>query len=253
MVRTYRPQPLTSRSCTICGSRFRAKRQDARLCSQSCRHRASRYQAGGRVCHQHRVKVAALAELEQISAPVTLAGCKVEEVSRAVAAPIIARYEWLGDVGMAERFFAAFTPAGEVMALVGFTLDRHRLADGGQTACLARGCTTPAAHRHAASWLIGRALRALRKEGVRRVIAYSDPLAGERGVIYAACGFRAVPVKVKALYRLRPPRVRWYEHHRCLSDRGLRRQGRDWSHDDARAAGWTVERIPQRVRWERDL
>jgi len=38
-----------------------------------------------------------------------------------------------------------------------------------------------------------------------------------------------------------------------LSDRGLRRQGRDWSHDDARAAGWTVERIPQRVRWERDL
>ncbi|MFH5772710.1 hypothetical protein ACHFJ0_00585 [Paracoccus sp. NGMCC 1.201697] len=167
--------------------------------------------------------------------------------------PVLQDCEWLGDAGLADRFFAALDPAGSMVAVVGFTMKRHRLSDGGLTACLIRGCTTPGAHQHAASWLISRACRALRRDGVRKIIAYSDVLAGERGVIYRAAGFKLAEMKAKTRFRVRPPGIRWHQHGLCYSDRWLRHGGRNWSHATARANGFKVERIPQRQRWERHL
>lgn len=248
MVRTYTPKAPTSRQCVICGTRFKAKRTDARFCGTACRLRASRYKSGATTAHQYRLKS------ETDNCPIydgSLSACEVREVSRDVAVPILTEYEWLGDAGLCNRFWSGSDPQGRVMTVVGFVTHAHRLSDGGRTVLLARGCTTPAAHPHAASWAIGRAFRALKAEGVQRVIAYADPLAGERGVVYSAVGMRPADHRPKYRMRIRPPGVRWYEHDKCLSDRWLAHKG--WSTEQARAHGYKVERVPQRIRWEKWL
>lgn len=245
MVRTYKPVTPTARRCAICGRSFVAKRRDAKLCGYGCRHKSSRYVTHD-TAHQHRARG------PHVDPPDTLTDCTFSEVARADAVPVLTRYEWLGDEGKADRFFASYTPDGRVMSVTGFTIAAHRLSDAGRTVALVRGCTTPAAHQHAPTWTIARALRVLRSEGAQRVIAYSDTLAGERGVIYSACGFQRVNAPHDR-WRVRPPGVKWHEHHKCHSDRWLRHGGRNWTVAQARAKGYRVERIPQRIRWERDL
>ncbi|TCK99374.1 hypothetical protein BXY66_3876 [Shimia isoporae] len=244
MVRTYKPVQKTRRPCTICGRVFTAKRKDARYCGVPCRHRASRYQQDGN--HQHRLKG------EPDNPPETFAGCSFAEIDRDTAVPVLEQYEWLGDAGRADRFFASFTPDGRVMAVVGFATRWHRHNSDDGTILWCRGCTTPAAHKHAATWTAGRALKALKAEGAKRVIAYSDPLAGERGVVYSATGLTKAG-EPHNRFRVRPPKVKWHEHHLCHSDRWLRHGGRNWSVEQARSKGYRVERVPQRQLWAKDL
>jgi hypothetical protein len=100
-----------------------------------------------------------------------------------VARATIKRFEWLGTVGRARLWFGLHDPAGELLGVVGFGHGAH---DAGRCGALVleRGCTLPHAPPNAGSYLIGRALRALRQAGWQRFKAYSDPVAGEtRGAL----------------------------------------------------------------------
>ena len=54
---------------------------------------------------------------------------------------------------------------------------------------LTRGCCLHFAHPHSGSFLVSAACREMTKKGYHVVIAYADPEAGERGVIFRACNF----------------------------------------------------------------
>jgi hypothetical protein len=54
---------------------------------------------------------------------------------------------------------------------------------------LTRGCSLHFAHPHSGSFLVSAACREMTKKGYHIFIAYADPQAGERGVIFRACNF----------------------------------------------------------------
>jgi hypothetical protein len=59
----------------------------------------------------------------------------------------------------------------------------------GKVTTLTRGCCLHWAHPHSGSFLVSAACREMTKKGYNVFIAYADPLAGERGVIFRACNF----------------------------------------------------------------
>jgi hypothetical protein len=65
-----------------------------------------------------------------------------------------------------------------------------RKYDGGESLLeLRRFVLIDALPRNSESFCLGVMLRALRKEGVKRVLSYADPAHGHAGTIYAASGF----------------------------------------------------------------
>jgi hypothetical protein len=113
----------------------------------------------------------------------------VAEIGREEARAVIRRFEWLGSTGCARIFYGLRDREGELLAVCRFGHGAHGASRGGALV-LERGCTLPHAPPHAASHLIGRALRALRKAGWRAFKAFSDPMAGETGGLYRALGWR---------------------------------------------------------------
>jgi hypothetical protein len=171
-----------------------------------------------------------------------LRACTVELMDRREARAFIVRYELLGTAGNCALWFGLRDPSGRVLSIVGFGHGAH--ASGG-CVVLERGYTKRRAPHNAASYLIARALRyGTRQLGWRSVRAYSDPRFGERGLVYAAVGFK-----------LCPPSRHGDKHRyalvlgdKVLSDRAIYR--RFGSHDAARAAGASISRLPARVAWE---
>jgi hypothetical protein len=156
---------------------------------------------------------------------------------------MIRKYEWLGTVGRARLFYGLHAPNGELLGVLGFGHGPHDASRCGALV-LERGCTAPHAPPNAGSFLIGRALRALRKMGWRRFKAYSDPAAGETGAVYRAAGIRpCVPTKHGSW----PWRYALRVGGRTMSDRAIYR--RFGSHAAARAAGALVK-VPARLAWE---
>jgi hypothetical protein len=152
---------------------------------------------------------------------------------------MIRQHEWLGTTGGARIFFGLRSAIGELLAVVGFGHGPHAASQKGELV-LVRGCTMPWAPRNAATFLIGRALRALRKLGHRMFKAFTDPVAGETGAIYRALGWRSVVPAHPWRYELR-------EGGRQFCDREIYR--RFGSHEAARAAGATIVRTPRRTPW----
>jgi hypothetical protein len=137
-----------------------------------------------------------------------LRACRVGETPRERAAEIIHRYEWLATMGAASVCYGLETSAGELAGVVVFhkralsTSDCEKarghsnsfklfkeptpewLQRGGY---LIRGACVHWAHPHAGSFLISRACKAASEAyGWHVFFAYSDPMAGERGIIYRA-------------------------------------------------------------------
>jgi hypothetical protein len=171
----------------------------------------------------------------------SLAGCTVAEIGREEARAVIRRFEWLGSTGCARIFYGLRDREGELLAVRRFGHGAHGASRGGALV-LERGCTLPHAPPHAASHLIGRALRALRKAGWRAFKAFSDPMAGETGGLYRALGWRpGVNRHGKWRYAL-------VERGKVRSDRAIyRRYG---SHAAAREPGAIHRAGPARVAWE---
>jgi hypothetical protein len=127
------------------------------------------------------------------TAAASLDGYWVETVSRSTVEPIIMRYEWLGSLGRSTVFVGLYSPTGDLegAACFGFgPTGPIRRKIGEPALCLERGACVHYAPRNAASFLINRACKLVyRITGVARFFAYADPMAGEYGGVYQACGW----------------------------------------------------------------
>jgi hypothetical protein len=190
----------TASACRACGDHVNARRSTRRFCSGAYRqaaHRAGQSPILARVAHQRRIR-----EREARRDPkpqmTTLEGCTVEQITHAEAKPLIIHREWLGTMPPGARAcYGLRTPNGELAGVAVFApppSPESRDLCGPEyrdlTICLARGACVHWAHPHAASHLISKACRLAAKEfGWRIFFAYSDPTAGEIGVVYQACNW----------------------------------------------------------------
>lgn len=128
--------------------------------------------------------------------PADFSSAEVREISIAEAKPLILQYEWLGTLGSSRRAFGLFFD-GELAGVecFGATAGSNTAASvcgpehAAKVMTLVRGACANWAHRHAASFLINRACRALSFEGKNIFVAYSDTDAGEIGTVYQASGW----------------------------------------------------------------
>jgi hypothetical protein len=120
----------------------------------------------------------------------------VRQISYDEAKNLILANEWLGNMGTTEVAYGLFFGAHLAGAVCfGRTSGTHvsesvcgvEFADRVITLC--RGACVHWAHPHSGSFLISAACREIAKKGYSVVVAYSDPEAGERGVLYRACNF----------------------------------------------------------------
>ena len=120
----------------------------------------------------------------------------VREISLADARSVIVANEFLGTLGSAEHAFGLFV--GEHLAgcvcfgstagtKVRSSVCGSEHAD--KVTTLTRGCCLHWTHPHSGSFLVSAACREMTKKGFHVVIAYADPSAGEKGVIFRACNF----------------------------------------------------------------
>jgi hypothetical protein len=120
----------------------------------------------------------------------------VREISLAEAKNVVVTQEWLGNLGSSEFAFGLYF--GEYLAgVVCFgstagTKVRESVCGtehADKVTTLTRGCSLHFAHPNSGSFLVSAACREMTKKGYHVVIAYADPEAGERGVIFRACNF----------------------------------------------------------------
>ena len=133
---------------------------------------------------------------EKMSLAADFENAIVREISLAEARNLVVAQEWLGNLGSTEHAFGLFF--GEHLAgcvCFGSTAGtRVRSSVCGsehadKVTTLTRGCCLHWAHPHSGSYLVSAACREMTKKGYHVVIAYADPEAGERGVIFRACNF----------------------------------------------------------------
>lgn len=145
-------------------------------------------------CWQYQVKQAKRRELppEARDVRVSVQEVRVEQVDYGLAKHFIEQYEWLGNLGSAQYFFALLWRE-EVLSVVCFARPTSNSSLKSQLSevpnlsvfQLCRGATSPIAPSWAASYLISKALKLLTKaRRVCVVVAYADPRAGEVGVVY---------------------------------------------------------------------
>jgi hypothetical protein len=120
----------------------------------------------------------------------------VREISLADAKNLILANEFLGQAGSPEHAFGLFF--GDHIAGVvcfGNTAGTNVRASvcGSEHAdkviTLTRGCCLHWTHLHSGSFLVSAACREMTKKGFHVIVAYADPEAGEKGVIFRACNF----------------------------------------------------------------
>ena len=120
----------------------------------------------------------------------------VREISLAEARNLIVAQEWLATLGSSEFSYGLFfghhlagcvcfgsTAGTQVKSSVCGSEHANKVIT------LTRGCCLHWAHPHSGSFLVGAACREITTKGYHVVIAYADPEAGERGVIFRACNF----------------------------------------------------------------
>ncbi len=147
-----------------------------------------------------------LAEKEALAKDFTNAS--VREISLADARNLIVANEWLGNLGSTEHawglFFGDYLAGVVCFGSTAGTKVRSSVCGAehaDKVVTLVRGCCLPFAdpprissdgRTHggsAASFLISAACREMTKKGYNVFVAYADPQAGEKGVIFRACNF----------------------------------------------------------------
>ncbi len=132
----------------------------------------------------------------------------VREISLAEARNLVVAFEWLACLGSAEFAYGLFFGkhlAGTVAfgSTAGTAVKRSVCGaeHADKVISLTRGCCLPWADPprkssdgrvhagSAASFLVSAACREMTKKGYHIVVAYADPQAGERGVIFRSCNF----------------------------------------------------------------
>lgn len=133
---------------------------------------------------------------EKMALAADFKNASVREISLAEARNLVIAFEWLASLGSSEFAFGLFF--GEYLAGVvcfGSTAGTKVKASvcgsehANKVITLTRGCCLHWAHPHSGSFLVSGACREMTKKGYHVFIAYADPQAGERGVIFKACNF----------------------------------------------------------------
>lgn len=146
------------------------------------------------VCWQYQVKQIKRSQLatDALETDIPVADVRVEQIEYGVAKSFIEQYEWLGNLGSAQIFYALFW-GDQILSVVCFARPassaslRTQLSGISRLSVfqLCRGATAPIAPRWASSHLISKALKLLaRARRVCVVVAYADPRAGEVGIVY---------------------------------------------------------------------
>lgn len=184
----------------------------------------------GEICHQ-RVIREELMEREPRSAPDSLSGFYIKEITKQEAEPIIYTYEWLGTMPLITAFcYGLFSPDDDLHGVacfgrgMGTNAANITTSDLSNPICLERGACVHYAHRHAPSFLVAGACRmAYEEKGHNVFFAYSDPEAREVGTIYQACNWTYLGILPGRITK-----YRWkYENTQtgeCISDRTMRRR-----------------------------
>jgi hypothetical protein len=152
----------------------------------------SRFVAEPTKCYQRHIREL-YSEVEMREHIASLKGAVVERITRARAATIILKYEWLRTLGSGVRAYYGLKIDGELLGAVCLgtmggdirNICGEEYAD--KTVCLMRGACVPHAPKNAASFLIRHACRLAFKDfGWCVFFAYSDSDAGEIGTVYQA-------------------------------------------------------------------
>ena len=198
------------------------------------------------VCHQYQRKqdllVQDLADLGKDQA--WMDGLRVADFTvrpekpaeRAASKAFIARYEWLGGAptrGYNHHVYLVEHTALKLLAGVSWFCSPNansKLLPGAREVLLARGATVswaPATHDqgHLGSWMTARAVKLLVQDLNEPVIVcgYSDPEAGEEGVIYSSLNWYCLGSEhgTTKMYR-DPSLVKPFSKGRWFSDRRFR-------------------------------
>lgn len=151
-------------------------------------------------CHQRKIREdRALVDPQPVEQ--SLAGARVEQITRDEAANIIMVYEWLGTMpNVGQAYYGLRTADGRLagaacLGLGGGT--RSALFCGPEyrprIRCLERGACVHWAHPHSGSFLVAAACKQAHKDyGWLGFFAYSDVTAGEIGTIYQACNWHYI-------------------------------------------------------------
>jgi hypothetical protein len=145
---------------------------------------------------------------EKIALAADFKNASVREISLADARNLIVGFEWLACLGSAEFAYGLFFGrhlAGTVAfgSTAGTAVKKSVCGaeHADKVISLTRGCCLPWADPprkssdgrvhagSAASFLVSAACRELTKKGYHVFVAYADPQAGERGVIFRSCNF----------------------------------------------------------------
>lgn len=130
--------------------------------------------------------------------------CRVAQIDRELALPLLEQYEWLAFTGKGSaagraQVFYGLLYGDELLGVEAFGLPApvSRGVCGPEYAAsaiaLERGACTPKAPRGAPSFLIRRAcIQAHKDEGWEIVFAYADPAAGEVGALYQMLGWHYI-------------------------------------------------------------
>jgi hypothetical protein len=121
----------------------------------------------------------------------------IKQINFTTASKIIKEYEWLGTMPTycTHHYGIYFDGFLGGVVVFGISLPRSVLDSicgaeyGDIVRVLSRGACIHWTPRGSATKLIGKALKLLKHEGYKIVIAYADVRAGEIGTIYQACNF----------------------------------------------------------------
>jgi hypothetical protein len=148
-------------------------------------------------CHQRIIREEqALVDPQPVEQ--SLAGSRVEQITRAEAATVILQYEWLGTMPkIGQAYYGLRTASDRLAGVACFGIGPHShsaMFCGPENAqnirCLERGACTHWAHPHSGSFLVAGACKAAHRDhGWVGFFAYSDVEAGEIGTIYQACNW----------------------------------------------------------------
>jgi hypothetical protein len=167
-----------------------------------------------------------------------------------VVAHQILQYEWLRNIGRAKHFVGLISPARALHGVVCFghgPAGRIRSLIGEPALCLERGACVHYAPANAASFLITHACKLIyRLANTLLFFAYGDPMAGEYGAVYQACGWVYLGQRLDGnkwrthRFFILPPGGNPDDASQWRTTRDLRREGRRLTFAQARKSGWTI-------------
>jgi hypothetical protein len=131
------------------------------------------------------------------------ASCTVERVNRRVVDDMM-KAHYIGKWPAQVSLTLGLCRKGKVLGVVTFSEVRREVSErfGIQTWELSRLWIQEKIPQNAESFLIGRAIRVVKREhkGIERLISFADPEYGHSGVVYKATNWKEVPHSSKNLF-----------------------------------------------------